>query len=80
MIKSIVFDWGGALIDRPTPGLLKYYAKYFNTTEEKFNNAHIKYVDSFQKGKLPEDKYWKKICTDLGVKKPDEKTLWKKGY
>ena len=29
MIKSIVFDWGGVLIDRPTPGLLNYFSKYF---------------------------------------------------
>jgi hypothetical protein len=49
MIKSIVFDWGGVLIDRPTPHLLHYFAEYFNITEEKFNNAHKKYEDSFQK-------------------------------
>jgi hypothetical protein len=40
MIKSIVFDWGGVLIDRPTTGLLHYFAEYFNTTEEKFINIH----------------------------------------
>jgi len=77
MIKSIVFDWGGVLIDRPRPGLLNYFSKYFNVSEEKFNNAHKKYVDSFQKGTLTEDLYWDKICTDLSVKKSDGKSLWK---
>ena len=80
MIKSIVFDWGGVLIDRPTPGLLHYFAEYFNTTEEKFNNIHKKYEDSFQKGTLPEDSYWEKMCTDLSKNKPVEKSLWKQAF
>ncbi len=80
MIKSIVFDWGGILIDRPTPGLLNYFSKYFNVSEEKFNNAHKKYVDSFQKGTLLEDSYWEKMCTDLSKNKPVEKSLWKKAF
>jgi len=80
MIKSIVFDWGGVLIDRPTPSLLHYFSKYFNTTEEKFNNTHKKYVDSFQKGTLPEDKYWDKMCNDFSKNKPVEKSLWKQAF
>ena len=80
MIKSIVFDWGGVLIDRPTPGLLHYFAEYFNTTEIKFNNTHKKYEDSFQKGILPEDSYWEKMCTDLKKSKPVEKSLWKQAF
>lgn len=80
MIQSIVFDWGGVLIDRPTPGLLHYFAEYFNTTEEKFYNIHKKYVDSFQKGILPENNYWEKMCTDLSVNKPVEKSLWKQAF
>jgi len=80
MIKSIVFDWGGVLIDRPTPDLLEYFSNYFNTTEEKFNNAHKKYVDSFHKGTLPEDLYWEKICTGLSVDIPVEESLWKQAF
>lgn len=80
MIKSIVFDWGGVLIDRPTPGLLKYFSKYFNVSEEKFNNAHKTYAASFQKGTLLEDNYWEKMCTDLSKNKPVEKSLWKKAF
>ena len=80
MIKSIVFDWGGVLIDRPTSGLLQFFAEYFNTTGEKFINTHKKYVDSFQKGTLPEDSYWEKMCTDLSANKPVERSLWKKAF
>jgi len=80
MIKSIVFDWGGVLIDKPTPGLLHYFAEYFNTTEEKYYNTHKRYVDSFQKGTLPEDKYWEKMCNDLSKNKPVEKSLWKQAF
>lgn len=80
MIKSIVFDWGGVLIDRPTPGLLNYFSKYFKVSEEKFNNAHKKYVHFLQKGILPENLYWEKMCSDLVVNKPDEKSLWKQAF
>ena len=80
MIKSIVFDWGGVLIDMPTPDLLQYFSEYFKVSEEQFNNAHKKYRDSLQKGILTEKIYWNKICTDLSVKKPDEKSLWKQAF
>lgn len=80
MIKSIVFDWGGVLIKNPEPDLLKYFAEYFNTNTETYKNHNKKYIDSFQKGKLPEKKYWEKICKDLQVKKPTEKSLWKKAF
>ena len=80
MINSIVFDWGGVLIDRPTIGLLHYFAGYFNITGEKFINTHKKYEDSFQKGTLPEDSYWEKMCADLSVNKPVERSLWKKAF
>ncbi len=80
MIKSIVFDWGGVLIDKPTLGLLNYFAHYFNVSKEQFNNAHKKYNDSFQKGILTEEQYWDNICTDLSVNKPSEQSLWKQAF
>ena len=80
MIKSIVFDWGGVLIDKPTIGLLQFFAVYFNTTQEEFISTHKKYVDSFQKGTLPEDIYWEKMCANLSANKPVEKSLWKQAF
>jgi len=80
MIKAIVFDWGGVLIDRPTPGLLRYFAHYFNVSEEQFNNAHQKYGASLQKGILTEDQYWDNICADLSVNKPNEQSLMKQAF
>ena len=80
MIKSIIFDWGGVLIERPTPGLIKYFSKYFKVTEERFTMAHTKYIDPFQRGKLEEKIYWKKICLKLSVDKPTEEYLWTKAF
>jgi putative hydrolase of the HAD superfamily len=80
MITSIVFDWGGVLIDRPTPGLLHFFSEYFHISEERFNNAHKPYNDAFQKGILSEALYWEKMCTDLGVTKPNESSLWKHAF
>lgn len=80
MIKSVVFDWGGVLIDRPTSGILQFFSNYFKVSKEMFNNAHKKYNDSFQKGILKEELYWDNICNDLSVKKPDQKSLWKQAF
>jgi putative hydrolase of the HAD superfamily len=80
MITSIVFDWGGVLIDRPTPGLLRFFSDYFHISEDTFNTAHKKYVDSFQKGTLTEQLYWDHICTDLLVDTPAASSLWKHAF
>ena len=39
MIKSIIFDWGGVLIDNPQEELINHCARYLNVSKEKFNNV-----------------------------------------
>ena len=40
MIKSIIFDVGGVLIDNPWPGMRSHYTKNLNVDEEKFDNVY----------------------------------------
>lgn len=75
-IKSVIFDWGGVLIDDPNPGLMQYCAKALCVTRESYIEAHSKFADGFQKGAICEDEFWGKICSELNVPKPKVRSLW----
>jgi len=75
-IESVIFDWGGVLIDDPAPGLMKYCAKALGVTKEDYIRAHNKFAADFQKGLIGEDTFWERICSKLGVSKPKVPTLW----
>ncbi|MBN2180417.1 MAG: HAD family phosphatase [Sedimentisphaerales bacterium] len=75
-IKSVIFDWGGVLIEDPAPALMKYCAQIFNVSKEKYEKAHHKFSDDFQKNLINEDTFWERISGELKVKKPAVRSLW----
>jgi len=75
-IESVIFDWGGVLIDDPAPGLMKYCANALGVTKEDYIRAHNKFAADFQKGLIGENTFWERICSKLGVLKPKVPTLW----
>ena len=75
-IKSIIFDWGGVLIDDPAPGLMQYCAKALNVSKEDYIKAHGKFADDFQKGLIREDIFWERMCSELNVPEPKIPSLW----
>jgi len=79
-IKSVIFDWGGVLIDDPAPGLMQFCAKALLVTRESYIKAHSKFADSFQKGTICEDEFWGKICSELNASKPDIPSLWAEAF
>lgn len=80
MIKTIVFDLGGVLIDNPAPGMLSYYAKALGVSPYKLLDVFAPYVDSWSKGELTENDLWYEITNALGVPKPTSHSLWKDGF
>lgn len=70
MIKAIILDWGGVLIDNPVPGFIKYCAEYLKVSEEKFKNIVIKFYFDFSRGLITENTFWKKVCYELNVSEP----------
>ncbi len=76
MIKCIIFDWGGVLIDNPKEELLEYCANYLKTDKEALDNEFRKYSAKFQRGEISEDEVWKIVCTKLNIEKPQIKSLW----
>jgi epoxide hydrolase-like predicted phosphatase len=79
-IKSVIFDWGGVLIDDPAPGLMQYCAKALGVSRESYIDAHSKFADGFEKGTACEDEFWGKICSELNVPKPDIPSLWAEAF
>ena len=49
MIKAVIFDWGGVLIDNPALGLVAYCAEHLGVSEATFAEAHKKFEPAFQK-------------------------------
>lgn len=79
-IKSVIFDWGGVLIDDPNPGLMQYCANVLKVSKENYIKAHIKFADGFQKGAIGEDEFWGKICRELNVPKTNISSLWAEAF
>jgi len=75
-IESVIFDWGGVLIDDPAPGLMQYCAQALAVSKEDYIKAHSKFAGDFEKNLINEDTFWERICGKLGVSKPKAPSLW----
>lgn len=80
MIKAVIFDWGGVLIDDPAPGLVSFCAKAFGVTEDEFKAAFQEFEDTFQKGLIEEKELWEKVSIKLNKDVPANKSLWGEAF
>jgi FMN phosphatase YigB (HAD superfamily) len=84
MIKTIIFDWGGVLIENPTPAMVKYFSDSLGVSSRELSYAGDKFVLRFQKGIISENMLWEGVCRALKVQKPSSPSLWydafKKSY
>ena len=76
VIESVIFDWGGVLIENPGPGLVKYCSEALAVSKEDYIKANDKFAADFQKGLISEDRFWERMCGGLGVSKPKVSSLW----
>ncbi len=76
MIKAIIFDWGGVLIDNPKNGLQNYCANYLGVKPTLFRKIFSKYESEFEKGNISEKGLWKKICYELKIDNLPQGSLW----
>jgi len=75
-IESVIFDWGGVLIEDPAPGLVKYCSEALGVSREDYIKVYEKFGGDFQKGLLSEEEFWGEMCGCLGVSKPQVASLW----
>jgi putative hydrolase of the HAD superfamily len=77
-IESMIFDWGGVLIDDPRPGLLKYCSEAFGVPLEDYTPVHDSFLDEFHTGKISEERFWKQIADKLN--KPVPPARWYEAF
>jgi len=75
-IESIIFDWGGVLIENPRPGLLKYCSEAFGISLEEYTPVHDSFLDKFHKGEIGEERFWRQISDKLGKLMPSVQSQW----
>jgi len=75
-IESIIFDWGGVLIDNPRPGLMRYCAKALGVPAEQYTTVHNRFADDYQKALISEDVFWERVCGELKRPGPEASSLW----
>ena len=80
MIQSIVFDWGGVLIEDPSLKMLEYCAKVLQVSRQEFFQIYEKFIPDFQRGTLSEHMLWESICSELRIKQPTLSSLWETAF
>jgi putative hydrolase of the HAD superfamily len=76
VIESVIFDWGGVLIEDPAPGIVKYCSEALGVSKEDYIKEYEKFGEDFQKGFFSEEEFWERMCVGLGVSKPQAPSLW----
>jgi putative hydrolase of the HAD superfamily len=79
-IESVLFDWGGVLIDNPAPGLMAYCAAALEVPLETYIEAHEKHGGPFQAGSIPEAIFWQQVCDELQRPFPASRSLWGEAF
>ncbi len=79
-IESVIFDWGGVLIDDPAPGLTRYCAAALGVSEEQYIEAYARFEVDFRKGVISEDSFWAQLAGELNVPKPAMPSLWGQAF
>jgi epoxide hydrolase-like predicted phosphatase len=80
MIKAIIFDWGGVLIDNPAPGYITYCAEHLKISKNELEKAFQKFHVGLQKGLISEERFWRQVCSELKIKNIPSHSLWEDAF
>lgn len=76
MFKSVIFDWGGVLIDDPLNFIMNYLAGFFGVDKDAFVKVFDEYYNIFDRGEMSEEEIWKNVSKDLKSDKVPSGSLW----
>jgi len=80
MIKAVIFDWGGVLIENPTEGILRYCREVLGIGTGCMLAAYRKLIPYFQEGKISEEEFWKGVRRRTGAKGAMPSSLWLEAF
>ena len=75
-ITTLIFDWGGVLIDDPAPLLLSVFSRTLGVPPDDFTAVLKRHAEPFQKGLCAESDFWQAICADLKIPPPTMPSFW----
>lgn len=61
-IDSVIFDWGGVLIENPAAGLVQRLSAALGVSQEKYLAAYSLFGPQFHKAFLSEDEFGKRCA------------------
>ena len=79
-IESVIFDWGGVLIEDPRPGLLKFCSEAFGVPLDDYTPVHDSFLEEFHTGSIGEQTFWQGISRGLGRPVPEVRSLWYEAF
>ncbi len=77
MIKGVIFDLGGVLLDNPASDMRSYFSKMLNISEKEFTERSSLPILDFQKGLISEKVFWRKVTQGLVSREKLPDSLWK---
>ncbi|HSD99058.1 MAG TPA: HAD family phosphatase [Patescibacteria group bacterium] len=80
MIRAIIFDIGGVLIEDPKEKMYDFFSDQLHVDREKFSQANLALEPMHQKGELSETEYWEKMKQSLSYTKTIDSSLWLEAF
>ncbi len=79
-VESVIFDWGGVLIEDPRPPLLQFCADAFGVSLDEYTPVHDWFLDKFHVGAIGEREFLLEISAELGKPVPKIRSLWYEAF
>ncbi|MHA2389657.1 MAG: HAD family hydrolase, partial [Candidatus Hodarchaeales archaeon] len=76
MIKGIIFDLGGVLIDNPAQLMKSYIMSKLEISETDLNAVTSPLMPSFQKGFIDEKEFWRRVLKGTSLKMEVSTSIW----
>ncbi len=80
LIKAIIFDWGGVLVEDPIPRMIEHFSKILKVGKEELVKALPECRADFERGLISEEVFWKRMCRSLSIPEQSMNSLWSHSF
>lgn len=79
--KAVLFDWGGVLIEDPSPGINRFIHHQLRIDPGKTFHVPELILERFQRGEISETEFWSEVEAQLGLQVDySGKSLWRTAF
>ncbi len=84
MIKGVIFDLGGVLIDNPALPMKSHITRVLKISEAQLHTLTTPLIPLYQKGLLTEEEFWRRVTKNIKLEREITTSIWeeaiKKSY